>query len=73
MIGAALARALVVARADARPRDEIGVRCKAAHVNADLREDRPVHKVRVCATVGNHLRVGSFSKSQGEPSPMGSS
>ena len=37
--GAALARALIATRADAGPRDEIGIAGKAAHVGADLGED----------------------------------
>src|SRR5262249_56352283 len=40
-IGAPLAGALIAARADAGPRDEMGIGGKAAHVDADLGDDDP--------------------------------
>jgi hypothetical protein len=49
-------------------------RCSSERTKRERYLEEPVHKVRDSdATVGNHLRVGSFSKSQGEPSPVGSS
>src|SRR5262249_38696810 len=40
-IGAALAGALIAARADRGPRDEMGIGWEAAHIDADLGEDDP--------------------------------